>query len=278
MLFHFGPTWPEVDRKEDRLKQRILSFLLLPLLFAAAALCGFFFFREYHAAQREIAEYTEIQDSYTSGQSVPCTVPESSEAIPATPGLSVDFSALLAVNRDTVGWLSIPGTGISYPVVQANDNDTYLHTSFYGKRSGAGAVFMDCKNSADPLDRNTIIYGHNMGRGRTDMFGSLLRYNDEKYYGAHRWIQFDTVHGQYGWWRVFAVLHLDAQATEFDYLRQDFRDGEEFKEWIAQARALSLYPADMPVPEGANILTLSTCNRARYGEHGRQVVLAVKVA
>ena len=37
--------------------------------------------------------------------------------------LSVDWAALKAANPDTVAWVYIPGTSISYPVVQGTDND-----------------------------------------------------------------------------------------------------------------------------------------------------------
>jgi len=252
------------------MKKIIVSLLLI------AALCGFFFLREYQTAQEEVLEYVQIRETYTVENIVSGNMPQDIEYAEA-PGLSVDFPALLEINPETVGWLSIPGTGISYPVVQARDNEKYLHTSFYGEHSGTGAVFMDCGNVVHPLDRNTILYGHNMGQGRIDMFGALLYYNEKEYYNAHRWICFDTVRQEYGLWRVFAVLHLDVDATGFNYLKREFRDETDFQEWLAQVQSLSLYPMDMPIPEGANILTLSTCDRSRYGASGRLAVLAVNM-
>ena len=257
------------------MKKTIVFLLLLPLLLTAA-LCGFFFLCEYQTAQEEVLEYVQIREAYTAEKTVSGNMPQSPESTAEVPGLSIDFPALLEINPETVGWLSIPGTEISYPVTQAKDNEKYLHTSFYGERSGAGTVFMDCENAALPLDRNTILYGHNMGQGRTDMFGSLLRYTEKEFYDAHRQIQFDTIWQDYGPWRVFAVVQLDVDAAKWDYLKQNFRDETEFQEWIAQAQVLSLYPMDMPIPKGAHILTLSTCDRSRYGKSGRQVIVAVR--
>ena len=257
------------------MKKTIVFLLLLPLLLTAA-LCGFFFWREYQTAQEEVLEYVQIRETYTVENIVSGNMPQGFEYAEA-PGLSVDFAALLDANPETVGWLSIPGTEVCYPVVQAQDNEKYLHTSFYGEHSGTGAVFMDCGNVVHPLDRNTILYGHNMGQGRTDMFGSLLRYAEKGFYDAHRQIQFDTVWQEHGPWRVFAVVQLDADAAKWDYLKQNFRDEIEFQEWITQAQALSLYGADMQISEGANILTLSTCDRSRYGASGRLAVLAVNM-
>lgn len=232
-------------------------------------------------AQKEIAEYTEIQGSYTSILTEN-GVSEDYGALPETavlPYVTVDFDALLNANTQTIGWLAIPGTEVSYPVLQAENNNKYLHTSFSGERSGAGALFMDSNNAADPLDKNTVVYGHNMGQGRTDMFGALLYYDEKSYYDGHQWIQFDTIHKQYGWWRIFAVIHLDATAGGFDYLQQNFSDAAEFDAWIAQAKTLSLYDTGTEVLADGRILTLSTCNRSiGHGRNGRQIIMAVQTS
>lgn len=258
------------------MKSKKATPIIIILLFVTAAICGFYYLNEYMAAQNEIAEYTEIQNSYTSTltESAGPDIGGAASETAGLPYVTVDFDTLLAANPETVGWLAIPDTEISYPVLQAGDNNKYLNTSFSGERSRTGAVFMDSNNTVHPLDKNTIVYGHHM-TGREDMFGSLLRYNEKAYYDAHKWIQFDTIHKQYGWWQVFAVIHLDVKAGGFDYLQQNFRDAAEFEAWIAQAKALSFYDTGVDVPTDAHILTLSTCNRASFGRSGRQVVLAV---
>ena len=40
------------------------------------------------------------------------------------------FASLWEMNEDIVGWLSIDGTQVNYPVVQSDDNDYYLHKDF----------------------------------------------------------------------------------------------------------------------------------------------------
>ena len=48
----------------------------------------------------------------------------------------MDFSALRQQNPDVLGWILIPGTRVSYPVVQGTDNSYYLdHTWRGGKNS-----------------------------------------------------------------------------------------------------------------------------------------------
>jgi sortase B len=267
-----------MQRGRQNITNRI-SIILILSLFSIAAACGFFFLNEYRIAQEEMAEYTGLQDNYTTVLTE-TTQDESSddgEVIPGIVGMpyvAADFDALLAINPETVGWLAIPGTEISYPVMKADNNSKYLNTSFSGQRSNAGAIFMDCGNSVNPLDQNSIVYGHNMGRGRTDMFGALLEYKELAYYDSHASIQFDTIYRNYGWWKVFAVVSLDAKTSEFDYLRQKFSGAFEFETWLIQAKALSLYDTGVTAEPGDKILTLSTCDRS-VSKNGRLLVMAV---
>ena len=259
------------------MRQKINVVVIL-LLFSTAARCGVFFFSEYMVAQKEIKEYAGLQAEYTTTLTMNDT---NNQALPEAPGLPyvlVDFEALLRENPDTVGWLAIPGTDVCYPTLQSVDNDKYLYTAFSGEHSKTGAIFMDCNNTVNPLDQNTILYGHTM-QGRADMFGSLVDYNQKSFYDTHQWIQFDTIHKQYGWWRIFAVIPLDVQAGDFDCYKQNFKDAAELDAWISQAMELSLYDTGVQIPANPIILTLSTCNRSiGYGRNGRQLILAVQTS
>ncbi|MFR2404874.1 MAG: SrtB family sortase, partial [Eubacterium callanderi] len=64
-------------------------------------------------------------------------------AQPTAEDAGIDFDALKAVNPDTVGWIKIEGTTIDYPVVQTDNNEKYLYTTFEGEESQWGAVFLD---------------------------------------------------------------------------------------------------------------------------------------
>lgn len=250
------------------------------LLLAVAALCGFFFVREYRTAREEISAYAAVQDEYVSIIVEPTPEPDGETPLSETAGLpyaQVDFEALSRKNPDTVGWVAIPDSVISYPVVQAQDNEKYLNVSFDGKRSGAGTPFADKDNNMRVLDANTVLYGHNMGAGRQDMFGSLLSYKDEEYYLAHRYIQFDTVYELHGWWKVFAVIEHDSSSKDFQYMQLQFSDTDAFMDLIAQAKAHSVHDADVEIGPDDRILTLSTCDRSRYGRNGRLLILAVKM-
>jgi sortase B len=253
-----------------------IVIILVAALTGVAALCGGGFFNAYADAQNEIREYADVQDSFTSlvtysSRRAQVSEPSETEGLPY---VVADFDSLVEINPETVGWVAIPGSLISYPVMHTDSNTKYLKHSSNGTMSSAGAVFIDKNNAVYPLDKNTVLYGHNMGNGRTDMFSALLDYNDPAHYETHKFIQFDTARRQYGWWKIFAVINLDVKGGDFHYLRLDFTDNKEFAAWVKTAKELSLYDTGVAVAATDTVLTLSTCDRTNYGRNGRMMILA----
>ena len=96
----------------------------------------------------------------------------------------IDWKKLKKINGDIVAWIKIPGTKINYPVVQAKNNEDYLHKTFSGKYNSSGCIFLDsgCKN--DFSSDNSIIYGHHMRNG--SMFAALVKYKERSFWKKHQ--------------------------------------------------------------------------------------------
>jgi sortase B len=82
-----------------------------------------------------------------------------------------------------VGWVTIDGTSIDYPIMQGDDNLEYLNKDPAGNYSLSGSIFLDSRNSPDFTDPYSVIYGHHMQYGR--MFGALDDFLDEAYLKEH---------------------------------------------------------------------------------------------
>lgn len=72
--------------------------------------------------------------------------------------IDADIKKLKKVNKDTIGWIKIKNTKISFPFVQGKDNKYYLNHSYYGSKNSVGWLFMNHNNSTNFTDDNTIIY------------------------------------------------------------------------------------------------------------------------
>lgn len=177
------------------------------------------------------------------------------------------FHGLLALNADTVGWIDIKDTKISYPVVQGADNDYYLEHDFRGERTRTGSIFMDFRNQiGETSDKNMVLYGHRMKDGT--MFAGLRAYLEQRFFDEHRIFRFETLYEAYEV-EVFAVYRT---TTSFDYIRTSFADDRDFLSFLDEIREHSIYKTDTVIGANDAILTLSTCDYLLDPDEGRLVV------
>ena len=196
---------------------------------------------------------------------------------PETPAILGKYTELHKENADMVGWLSIPGTEIDYPVMQKAGNEYYLHHDFYGEENRHGCLFVK-----DIADVNTpgdcfIIYGHNMKDGT--MFGDLDEYRSEGYYQEHSVLKFDSLYEEREY-EIMAVFlsHVYKEGEEgFRYYDFYTADTEEaFQEFYENVMENALYDTGVTAAYGDTFLMLSTC--AYHEEDGRLVVVAKRQA
>ena len=179
--------------------------------------------------------------------------------------LSVDFDTLQSVNPDIRAWLYMSGSSIHYPVLQAEDNSTYLYRLADGSSNAHGSLFIDCRNAGDFSDWNTLIYGHNMKDG--SMFGGLKKYRKQAYYDAHPEMTLFTPEKTYRM-EIFAAVTTDVSAAVYRVPAAR----EERDELVQWAQRNSKIECDVSIGTEDRIVTLSTCTG---GDDDRFVVLAV---
>jgi sortase B len=163
------------------------------------------------------------------------------------------YKELFQENSDFVGWIQIDDTPINYPVVKARDNDFYLKRNFDKKNDFYGSIFMDYRNFGIGLDKNTIIYGHNMKDGK--MFGVLPSYSDEDYALKHSIIQIDTLYGTKEY-KVFSAYFDEADSS---LIQTQFNENE-FESYVAKLIQKSSINFNQTIPSNSQILTLVTCS------------------
>lgn len=183
------------------------------------------------------------------------------------------YGKLHAENADMVGWLTIPGTEIDYPVMQRAGNEYYLHHDFYGEEDRHGCLFVKDIADVDTPGDCFIIYGHNMKDGT--MFGGLDEYRSEDYCREHSLLRFDSLYEEREY-EIMAVFlsHVYKEGEEgFRYYEFYSADTEEaFREFYENVTENALYDTGVSAAYGDTFLMLSTC--AYHEEDGRLVVVA----
>lgn len=165
----------------------VLIFFCL-LLSAAAVLAGANIYSELKERQKEKEDFAAVSQIAEPTVTAAQTESEPTER----PATERNIQALITENADCIGWLSIDGTNISYPVMHTpSDPQKYLRRNFYGKYSQSGVPFLDGR--CDLQSSNLIIYGHNMKNGT--MFSNLKKYVERDFLNAHRTVKFETVDG-----------------------------------------------------------------------------------
>lgn len=188
---------------------------------------------------------------------------------------TIDFASLQEINGDIYGWLEIPNTDISFPVVQsATDDEYYLNHNSDGVYSANGAVYSEheynAKNFFDPV---IILYGHHMSNGA--IFGNLQEtYTDEQFLADNPTFTIYTPDGEltYG---VFACVPYSSDHILY---HNDFTDELAFYAFfdgIMNTRDLSARFVEEYAPDyGDNVVILSTC---RIGNRSNRFLVMGKL-
>lgn len=175
---------------------------------------------------------------------------------PTTEEGQKSFEELRAMNPDVMGWLTIYGTSIDYPIVKAQkDNFEYLSKDVEKNWTTCGALYVDVNNQWNFQDFNTIIHGHHMAEHK--MFGDLDLFTEAAYFNEHQYanLYYD---GQNHGVELFAILTIDAYnpIVHSTSLTTD-EAKQEFLNRIQQDKLLS---RNLDITMDDHLVTMTTCN------------------
>lgn len=201
------------------------------------------------------------RDNDGNAQNVYSAMVPSYEDVVYPAGIPQKLTRLYAQNKETVGWLYIPGTSINTPVVQHKDNDFYLSKNYYGSYTKYGCVYADYKCQRNTLSKNTVIYGHDMSCGTA--FYDLNRYEDIEWYKQNPVITYYTLNGTYTFLIYTAfitnVIPKDDGGYMFNFIEPNMTDSS-FRGFIEQVNQRALYTTGVGLNASDRIINLSTCN------------------
>lgn len=254
-------------------KKKIITIALISVFAVCAIFTGMMAYWQWDDQQQSKNDFNALAELIVEETPVPEQTPapeEEPEAEPDERELAYEkYKALYEQNDDFVGWISIDGTAINYPVMQSIDSpDYYLKHSFEKTYSDYGVPYVD-EACAVGLSANTVIYGHHMKNGT--MFSSLVNYADKTYFEEHPIIRFDTIYG-FGEYQVIAAFSFDTNNEEFRYNEYTDMTEVEFTEFMENCMARRAYDTGYTAEYEDTLITLSTCEYTHT--NGRFVVVA----
>ncbi|MCD7774592.1 MAG: class B sortase [Clostridiales bacterium] len=196
-------------------------------------------------------------------------------------GMNIKYAELYAQNQDLVGWLTISGTNIDTPIVHnpedatnGADEDFYLHHNFYQNYDKYGNAYLDKYNTGLSLDKNNVIYGHNMTDGLS--FAQLEKYYTIDGFAESPIIQYSTLFNDY-YFKIYAVIITNGDISGdngylFNYTTVNFTSTESFTTFIEALDERKLYDTGVDINEDDTLITLSTCSY-EIEDNGRLAVI-----
>ena len=233
---------------------------------------------------QELRETYQAEDTGTapdlglqsdSGTEVSDDPQEALPSDPPVPEVNPRITELLERNGDFVGWLTVEGTRIDYPVVcSPQEPEYYLRHGFDGAVNSHGVPFMDAACDLQESE-NLIIYGHNMRDG--SMFYDLAMFTNTDFCEQNPLITFDTVSGPTTWQvvTVFKIAERDTRRFPYHMVTEFSPETQTAEDYISRCGYYSIWTADIPIEDDARLLTLSTCEYTL--RNGRLVVVAKQI-
>lgn len=211
-------------------------------------------------------EYKHISD--TNNSIISAIVKEEKPAAENAPppsyntdlGFSYDHNAALSMNNDTKALFYMPSTSSKLPVVQAKDNDYYLHRDFYGNYSRGGTLFIEAEIREAMAANYVIIYGHHMNDN--SMFTPNNNYKDEVFYRKNGNDVFYLLTGdgvkKYKIFSVFNVEPTNESVYSINY------SPEQLKARAEKWKSMSKYDTGVDISNARQVVALSSCEATNY--------------
>jgi len=184
--------------------------------------------------------------------------------------INEEYLPYIEINEDMVGWFKIEGTDIDYPVLQGDDNAYYLKHNIKKEPYNYGSIILDYRCDIKSIQRNTMVYGHNMKQ--PIMFHDIVNYKNKDFFMEHPIIEFNTLYENMQW-EVFAVYVVDGGYVYS--ISFPLSDDTDFQAYLDDINSKNMYQMPFDITLDDKLLTLVTCSyefdNARTIVHARLI-------
>ena len=228
----------ERPHKKPRKALKSIVAVLLVLLVLLSAFFGYKFVYQPMHYQRVLAEIASLYGRTWD------KLPEN---------MNYKFGMLYKTNDDVVGWLSIPETNISFPVVSSKGkpDNFYKNHLFEGTISTIGTPYTHCEIEEDTYSRNVIIYGK--GDGENSAFSDLKSFLSEEKYKNSLIFTFDTLFLEQRFKIVAVYSETNSKKPDFETA---FFDDTAFLNYVEKVKEKSQITTNIDVTSSDELVTV----------------------
>lgn len=232
----------EDDRPPKKHKKHILRAVISVLIAAAVLVAAYFGYEWNYQPMHYSSVLATAQELY--GQTW-TGLPEN---------MLYKFGRLYQANNDVIGWLSVPGTEISIPIVSSKtySSNYYNNHLFEGSVNKYGTPYTNSRITADSFERNIVIYGS--GKDNVSVFSELKKFLDDKQYRSAPVITFDTLYLE-NRWKIFSVYAVSSERSSLD-IKTDFFDDTAFLEYVQNIKSRSRIETNISCLASDELITL----------------------
>lgn len=184
---------------------------------------------------------------------------------------TVDWDYWKSVNGDVIGWITVPGTDINHPILQAHasDLDYYLHHDIYRNYNPLGALYLDAECEKEGFQSpNAVILGHSLTLGNAvTCFGNIQRYSDKSFASEHQTVLIQTPNTKMRYTVRFANIVKGWEPTK----RTVFAGDSDFRNWYDSSRESAAMVLDTD-SEPNQVISLVSCSYNFWKQNERTVV------
>lgn len=185
----------------------------------------------------------------------------------------VDWNYWQSVNPDVIGWVTIPGTDVNHPIVQAHADapDFYLKHDVYKDYNPLGAIYLDADCEELGLSsRNAVILGHHVkGAAGFSGFSAIASYKDAGFAKEHATVLIQTPTAQMEYTVRFSQIVKGWEPLK----RTAFEGDADFQNWYDSCRSEAAMVLDAET-EANQTISLVSCSYNYWAWNERTVVVA----
>ena len=184
----------------------------------------------------------------------------------------VDWAYWQGINPDVIGWVTIPGTSVNSPILQAHADapEYYLRHDVHGNYNPHGCIYLDAACEELGLSsRNVVIMGHHFWNDTVAApMGIIASYTDEAFAREHANVLIQTPTAKMTYEARFAQIVNGRERNK----RIDFEGEADFRAWYGESRANAAMVLDSET-EPKQVISLVTCSYNIWVDNERTVLV-----